>query len=74
MTVAVTIKGHLCPPGAGGLLETMGSQMLERLVDVVLFIFYFILLRSFWPIMLCKFQVYVIICQFLYRLHYVHHQ
>ena len=40
----------------------------------LLLILLFILLRSHWFIAWCKFQVYIIIFQLLYRLHCVHHQ
>lgn len=36
MMADIIIKGHLPPLGAWGLLETMGSQVLGRLVGVVL--------------------------------------
>ena len=65
------------PCGSGYSLTTSHLGKLPRTVllpSVRNSFFIIILQRSHWLITLCKFQEYITIFQFLYRLHYIHHQ
>ena len=60
-------------------LRTIDPERVLSIQSNLLYLYYYFysfiyfLLRSYWLLTLCKFQVYIIMFQFPYRLHFLHH-